>query len=407
MSYATLPHQPTIPIRPFSVSIPDSDIQDLHSLLKSTRIAKQSYENAESAAKVNNFGVSREWLVNMRDEWLNYDWRKEETRINSFPAYIATLKNKDGLDYDIHFTGLFSQKKDAVPIILSHGWPGTFLEFVPILELVRKQYTPETLPYHLVVTSLPGWIFSSPPAQDREFGVKDVGYLWNELMVGLGFGDGYMSQGGDIGSYVTMELGSTYDQCKAIHLNYRHVLHSVPPDAPPSDISPPPPPSTERLFELFQNFGYFLEHATRPSTIGLVAGSNPLSLLAWIGEKYVSWTDETPGVDTILAFASLYWFTDCFSTSLYTYRYGAGIKRKESRAEHEYQSCPTGFSFFPKEFVPVSLDVVKASNNLVWYKQHDAGGHFAALEKPDVLWADIEDFVGTQWEKCSRKTGRV
>ncbi|WVQ71080.1 hypothetical protein IAR50_000605 [Cryptococcus sp. DSM 104548] len=409
MSFANLPNQPTIPLRAFSISIPDTDIHELHSLLRCSRIAKESYENTTSAAEKNSFGVSREWLIGMRDEWLRYDWRKEETRINSFPAFMATVKNKDGLDYDIHFTGLFSQKKDAVPIILTHGWPGTFLEFLPVLELARKQYSPADLPYHLIVPSLPGWLFSSPPARDREFGVKDVGYLWNGLMVGLGFGGGYVSQGGDIGSYVTMELGLRYDQCKAIHLNYRHALHGPPPNASSTDIPRPPPPSTEHLFKLFQNYGYFLEHATRPSTIGLVAGSNPLSLLAWIGEKYVSWTDEPLDSGTVLAFASLYWFTDCFSTTLYTYRYGLGIKRKEPRAEHEYQICPTGFSFFPKEITPVPFDVVKKSNNLMWYRQHDAGGHFAALEKPSVLWADIEAFVGSQWAECSqkKKTGHV
>lgn len=158
-------------------------------------------------------------------------------------------------------------------------------------------------------------------------------------MEGLGFGDGYVAQGGDIGSYVTNELGAKYPACKskflldhsrweiAEEVKVIHVNYSNPPPRPlPSPGSPgqeAPPPSAEDLLELLQKFGYALEHSTRPATVGLVVGSNPLSLLAWVGEKFLEWTDESPSEETILTMTSLYWFTDCFTTSIYTYRYAS------------------------------------------------------------------------------------
>ncbi|OXH21695.1 microsomal epoxide hydrolase [Cryptococcus neoformans] len=396
MSYSDLPNKPTIPVEPFKLSVPDEDINELRTLLKSNRIAKESYENV--SAEENKFGITRKWLVNMKDEWIKLDWRRQEERINSLPAFKTKVKNSDGSVFSVHFTALFSKKKDAVPIILSHGWPGSFYEFVPMMEMVKKKYSPEDLPFHLIVPSLPGWLFSTPPPKDREFKVKDVGYLFNGLMEGLGFGGGYVAQGGDIGSYVSNELGANYPACKIIHVNY-----SNPPPRPlPSPGFPEQeasPPSAEDLLELLQKFGYALEHSTRPATVGLVVGSNPLSLLAWIGEKFLEWTDESPSVETTLTMTSLYWFTDCFTTSIYTYRYGLGAKRHETAEQSSYQKCPLGYSQFPKEIVEIPAEWVKAHSNMVWSKKHKSGGHFAALEKPELLWADIEEFVNSHWEK--------
>ncbi|ODO11218.1 hypothetical protein I350_01822 [Cryptococcus amylolentus CBS 6273] len=394
---APLPHTPTIPIEPFTFHVPDTELRELQDAIKASRIAKQSYENV--SADENDFGVTRKWLIDTKDEWMKFDWRKQEERINAFPAYKAKIKNKDGLNYSIHFTGLISEKKDAIPVILSHGWPGCFFEFIPLLELVSKRYAPSELPYHLVVPSLPGWLFSSPPPTDREFSVIDVGYLFHSLMVGLGFGGGYVAQGGDIGALVTNELGATYDACKrtgAPKLFQYPILLLLP-------SSPSPPPDV--MIEIFQKYAYALEQASRPSTVGLVVGSNPISLLAWIGEKYLAWTDQSPSTETILTIISLYWFTDCFTTSLYTYRYGLGVRRNDpaTKTSTEYQSCPTGFSNFPKEISPISIEAAKKRSNIIWSREHDSGGHFAALEKPAELWQDVEDYLGANWDKYTTK----
>ncbi|WWC91421.1 uncharacterized protein L201_006367 [Kwoniella dendrophila CBS 6074] len=402
MSYSNPPFKPTISLEPFKISIPDKDLEDLKILIGLSRLPKETYENKNTEPnrfnkQNNNFGVSRKWLDETRTYWVDqYDWRKQESRINSQPAFTAQVKNKDGLEYKIHFAALFSNKKDAIPIILSHGWPGSFIEFLPIMEHVREQYNPDSLPYHLIFPSSPGYLFSDSPPTDREFSVKDIGYLYDQLMKGLGFGDAYIAQGGDVGSFITNELGMSYDGCKAIHLNMRKFSQP-----PPGTQESSKPFGIPEMLEHFQLYGYNLEHATRPSTIGLVVGSNPISLLCWIGEKLLEWSDENPSIDTILTFISLYWFTDTFPSSIYTYRYGFGSKRDVKSAENEYQHTPTGYTYHPKEITPVPVHWVKTAHNLVWSKEYESGGHFAALEKPERLWGDVEEFVKQVWPNDS------
>lgn len=140
-----------------------------------------------------------------------------EERINSFPNFKMPIQDNDGRTYDIHFLALFSQKVDAIPVILLHGWPGSFLEFLDILSLMVKQYTPETLPYHLIVPSLPGYAYSSSPPLDKDFRVEDIARLMNQLMLNLGFGGGYVAQGGDIGSKVGRVMAAEHEACKAVH----------------------------------------------------------------------------------------------------------------------------------------------------------------------------------------------
>ncbi|WWC73311.1 uncharacterized protein I206_107278 [Kwoniella pini CBS 10737] len=399
MSYSKPPFEPTIPLESFKISIPDKDIEELKTLIKLTRIPKETYENIDSEKK--DFGISRKWLIETKDYWLNqYDWRKNENRINAQPAFITKIKNKDGLEYKIHFAALFSKNKDAIPIILSHGWPGAFIEFLGLMEYLRERYTPEELPYHLIFPSTPGYLFSSSPPLDREFSVRDVGYLYDQLMKGLGFSEkGYIAQGGDVGSHITNELGRSHSACKAIHLNMRVFLQ--PPKGTPENESQPF--GIPEFLNKLQKYGYNLEHATRTSTVGLAIGSNPISLLCWIGEKFLEWSDESPSLEIILNFINLYWFTDTYPSCIFTYRYGFGSKRDENSAEKEFNNKPTGYSYFPKEITPVPPHWVKTAHNLVWTREHKSGGHFAALEGPETLWEDVEDFVKQVWPEVSSK----
>ncbi|OCF44445.1 hypothetical protein I317_01705 [Kwoniella heveanensis CBS 569] len=396
MSYNNLPFQPTLKIEPFTLNIPDKDIDALKTLLKLSRLPKETYENIDAEKK--GFGVSRKWLDETRKYWLDgYDWRKHEKRINAQPAYTTKIQNKDGLEYTVHFAALFSNKKDAIPIILTHGWPGCFIEFLGIMERVREQYSADDLPYHLIFPSQPGYLFTSDPPLDREFSLRDVGYLFHELMQGLGFKE-YVAQGGDIGSFVSTELAYRYESCKAVHLNMYKLFD--PPEGTPEAKQRSGPLTAAEMVEKLQPYGYSLEHATRPSTVGLVVGSNPASLLCWIGEKFLTWSDEDPSLDTILTFISLYWFTDTYPSSIWNYRYSLGSKRDVPSAEDEYQHKPMGFSYFPREISPVPVHWIKQVNNLVWSKEHTSGGHFAALEKPQELWQDIEEFVAATWNKA-------
>jgi microsomal epoxide hydrolase len=324
--------------------------------------------------------------------------RSVEAKINSFPNFkLAVDHNND--TYQIHFAALFSSKPDAVPVMMLHGWPGSFLEFLPILQLLADKYTPETLPYHIVVPSLPGYTLSSPPPKDKDFKIEDAAFIVDTLMRKLGFEkSGYVVQGGDVGSKIARVLGGTTNNvAKAVHLNY--CIMPDPINIPETVYGGLERAGIERA-KWFKSIGsaYALEHATRPSTIGLVLSSSPIALLAWIGEKLLEWTDDTPDLHTILEDVTLYWLTNCASTCLWPYRQlftPGNIGAHENPEWHIHK--PLGFSWFPKEIAPIPKTWVETTGNLVWHRQHDKGGHFAALERPDVLLADFEDFVKQVW----------
>lgn len=140
--------------------------------------------------------------------------RAREKYFNSFPNYTLPVKDDEGNDYTIHFVALFSEKEDAIPIAFYHGWPGSFLEFLPMLEVIKKQYSAKDLPYHIIVPSLPGYTFSSGPPVHKDATSHDMPYIMNQLMIALGFSDGYIGQGGDLGSLVARQSAVRFPECK-------------------------------------------------------------------------------------------------------------------------------------------------------------------------------------------------
>jgi microsomal epoxide hydrolase len=324
---------------------------------------------------------------------LKFSRRREEGRINSFPNFKTTITDDDGGKFDVHFAALFSAKKDAIPIAFFHGWPGSFLEFLPLMDLIRKQYTPDTLPYHIIAPSLPGYAMSSDPPLHKDWKVGDTSRIMHKLLVSLGFGSpGYLVQGGDIGSFVSRHIAGTYAECKGMHLNFM-LARDVKSKASEDDkISEAEKKGIERLDQFFDTgHAYAQEHGTRPSTIGLVLASSPIAQLAWIGEKFLSWTDPstTPSLNTILADITLYWLTGCYPTSIYTYR-----EVKETL----YVDKPVGYSWFPYEIAPVPRAWAEKMGKIVFFRAHEKGGHFAALERPETLWVDVEEWAKIAWK---------
>ena len=321
-----------------------------------------------------------------------------EDEINSFPNFKLPVRHNDDA-YHVHFTALFSSNPSAVPVMMLHGWPGSFLEFLPIMHLLSTKYTPETLPYHIIVPSLPGYTLSSPPPKDKDFKIEDAAIILDSLMRQLGFEDsGYVVQGGDVGSKIARVLGgTTHNVARAVHLNF--CIMPDPIHGPDTVYNKLESAGIERA-EWFKSFGsaYALEHATRPSTIGLVLTSSPLALLAWVGEKFLEWTDEDPDLNAILADVALYWLSDCASTCLWPYRqlFTPGAVGAHENPEW-YIHKPLGFSWFPREIAPVPQAWIETTGDLVWFRQHERGGHFAALERPDVLLGDFEEFVAKVW----------
>ncbi|KAL3482449.1 Alpha/Beta hydrolase protein [Aspergillus californicus] len=390
--FAKLPLTATIKPSPFTITVSDEQLSEFKTLVKLSKIAPQTYENLQADGR---YGVTHEWMTTMKDEWLNnFDWRACEKRANGFPQYTTEI---EGLT--IHFAALFSEKEDAVPIVLLHGWPGSYFEFLPMLQSLQDEFTPSTLPYHLIVPSLPGYTFSSGPPLDKNFINADSARIIDKLMNGLGFGAGYVAQGGDIGSRIARILGVKYDSCKAVHLNMCPIL------ARPEGVSVEDQTKfEERGLDRMNTFlhsgkAYAEEHGTRPATIGHALASSPLALLAWIGEKFLQWTDAPLPSETILELVTLYWLTETFPRAIYPYRESNPIKPGTGNPMFTefYLHKPFGFSYFPQELMPAPRSWVEKTGNLVYFNQHMEGGHFAALERPKELKDDLKEFISQVW----------
>ncbi|CEJ57229.1 hypothetical protein PMG11_05930 [Penicillium brasilianum] len=392
--FSILPVTAKIIPKPFTVAIPKEKLTDMETLIRLSKLAPQTYENSQSDMR---YGVTTDWLIDMKEQWLqSYNWKTTEDRINSFPQWTAEV---EGLN--IHYVGLFSQKPDAIPIVLIHGWPGSFLEFLPILDMFRQEYTPASLPYHLIVPSLPGYTFSSGPPLDRNFTTADIARVLDQLMKDLGFESGYIAQGGDIGSRVARGLAVDHESCKAVHLNV--CFMGRPQGISDDNLDASEREGIKRMEEFrMMGSGYALEHGTRPSTIGHVLATNPVALLAWIGEKWLEWVDEPLSSEHILESITLYWLTETFPRSIYTYRQNYPTPPiPASNDPRWYIHKPFGFSYFPRELAPLPRSWVETTGNLVFWGQHQKGGHFAALERPDALKADLTKFVEQVWPGVS------
>ena len=261
------------------------------------------------------------------------------------------------------------------------------------MSIIKERYTPETLPYHFVVPSLPGYTLSSGPGPTKPLTMPKATRILDQLMThNLDFHTGYIASGGDVGSSVARNLAATCSGCKAMHLNFCNM--GQPATIPLSALSPQELAFVQRGQE-FRGMGsaYAMEHGTRPSTIGLALTTSPLALLAWIGEKFLAWSDEDPSLDTIIESVSLYWFTETMARCLYPYRQTWDKERPGHDGPELHVRKPFGYSVFPKELIAVPRSWAATTGDLSWFRQHEAGGHFAALEKPGEMLEDIEDFA--------------
>ena len=280
--FDAVPSNATFNPHRFRAFTPQKDLDDFSHLLRVSKIGPETYENRVADPKdLTSFGITRQWLVKAKQTWeTSYNWRQTEDRINAVPNFGVDVEH-DGFVCNVHFVALFSKKPGAVPLLLVHGWPGSFLEFLGSLEELTAKYDEHTLPFHVVVPNLPGYAYSSGPPHDKNFTLTDAAMVCDKLMRGLGFDDGYVSQGGDLGSLVSRILGVTSDACKAVHLD---LAVGIKPESAEEtkDFSP----AYMKALKRYEEFGamgsaYAREHGTRPATIGLVLSSSPIALLAW------------------------------------------------------------------------------------------------------------------------------
>ena len=364
-------------IRPFEVNISQSELDELRLRLSLTRFPEKETVRDWSQ------GVPEDYLRELVEYWENhYDLRRVETRLNEYPQYLVEI---DGLD--IHFLHVRSPEPTARPVILTHGWPGSVVEFLdaigPLTDPVAHGGNAEDA-FHVVCPSLPGYGFSGKPVTTG-WDAEKIASAWTRLMAQLGY-ERYFAQGGDWGSWVTTAIArQDPGHCAGIHLN----LLNTPPSREQRQNLTDEEKDYVAGFEFYKNWdsGYMKQQSTRPQTIGYSLVDSPAGLLAWIVEKFYYWTDcdghpeKALSRDGMLDNIMVYWLGASGASSARLY--WEALNSPAAPADVE---VPCGVTIFPKEIFRCSRRwAEKVYKNIVYWNQVDKGGHFAAFEQPALF----------------------
>ncbi|MBG6140167.1 pimeloyl-ACP methyl ester carboxylesterase [Longispora fulva] len=384
----------TSPMRAYRLAFPQSDLDDLHERLDRTRWPDELPGVGWS------YGVPRDHLRDLAHHWRHgYDWRAAEAKLNEWPQFTTTI---DGAN--VHFAHVRSPEPDATPLVMTHGWPGSFAEFTEVagpLTDPRAHGGDPSDAFHLVLPSIPGFTLSGP-TRETGWEYRRVAAAFAELMSRLGY-DRYGAQGGDWGSVISRELGRTHpDRVLGVHLN---LLPGAAATAEPThedlaDLSQAERDRTHASWDRMRHWlrekqGYADLQSTRPQTLAYALTDSPVGQLAWIAEKFAEWSDPRDAVDRdhLLTNVTLYWLTGTAGSSARLYYERAHAPYWG--APPEPSTTPTALADFASEnFIPLR-HIAERTNNLVQWTSYDRGGHFAAMEQPAVLVEDIRRFFRT------------
>ena len=378
-------------IDPFTINVPDSTLTDLTSRLARTRMP----DEPDGAGW--QLGTNQAYLRQLVDYWRDdFDWRAQERRLNRFDQFKTTI---DGLD--IHFVHQRSQEPGAFPLILTHGWPGSFAEFSKVIGPLTDPVAhggQAADAFHVVVPSIPGYGFSERPGQ-LGYGRERTAAIFAELMSRLGY-ENYGAQGGDLGAGISRSLAlNDRTHVAGLHLN---LCSAEPPDPENPTVGVPPAEVAllrERAaFWTDEERGNSHMHSTKPQTLGYRLNASPVGLAAWIVEKYRSWCDcegnpETKFTkDELLTTITIYWITETATSAARYYYEGRHSSTPPSTRRVE---VPTACAAFPKEFRFTPRLWLEARYNLTRFTIMPSGGHFAASEEPELLVEDLRAFFRT------------
>jgi pimeloyl-ACP methyl ester carboxylesterase len=372
--------------RPFHVDIPQATIDRILA-----RVREAEWPDRLDAPDL-RYGVSWDYVKALAQYWTTqFDWRKAEANLNRYPQFLARVG-----DYDIHFYHVKGRGPKPMPLILTHGWPGSVLEFLnaigPLSDPASFGGSPDDA-FDVVVPSLPGFGFSSKP-KGRPIGAPTVAALWNRLMTEVLGYPRYGAQGGDIGSRVTVQLALNHkDSLFGVHFN--GLAEGRP---PPLEADQTP---EERAWRravaayLSRERDYFNIQINKTQTIGFALSNNPLGAAAWIVEKLKSWSDSASPFepaftkDQVLTNVMIYLVTNTMDTSVWMYR-----GREDDPDIVGKITVPTGYASLPREIVTLAppQHVLQRNYNLVHYTKIPHGGHFAFWEQPELMVPDVRQF---------------
>ena len=372
-------------IKPFSANISEEILYDLQTRIKNTRWTDELTDSNWS------YGTSLSFMKELSNYWLNnFDWRKVEAGINSFPNFIANI---DG--HEIHFIHVKGKGKRSIPLIITHGWPGSFLEMMKLIPLLTED---EDVSFDLVIPSIIGFGYSGA-SNVEGCNSAFVADLWQKLMLELGYKK-YGAQGGDIGSGVSIWLSLKYpENVIGLHLNYIS-----------SSYKPYLKEGEQLTAEViaFQKFAqnwaskegaYSYIQSTKPQTLAYGLNDSPIGLCAWIIEKFNTWSDNGGNIyavfskDELLANVTLYWITQTIHSSIRMYNENS--KHPLQFGENDFIKVPVGFAKFPKELPIPPRSFIEKSFYITHWTEMPFGGHFAGMEQPKLLSNDIIKFFGS------------
>ncbi len=352
---------------PFRLHVPDSAIADLRERLARTRFADEPPLEPWAT------GTGLSYLKELVRYWQeSFDWRAQEAKLNAFRQYTVSIRG-----IELHFIHEPGRGAQPLPLLLSHGWPGSVWEFRKLIPLLAENFT-------VVAPSLPGFTLSFKPGQER-FGVEEIADLFAELMTGVLGYKRFGAQGGDWGAFISARLGhSCPERLTGIHLNYLPVRR---------DAQEPHEHDWNAQMARWakEESGYIAIQGTRPQTLAYGLSDSPAGLAAWIAEKFRGWSDNEISRDDLLTNISLYWFTGAIGSSFWPYY--ARAHRGWPVPDGKTVGVPLGYAEFPKEILrPPRAVAAKVYTDIRRWTAMKAGGHFAALEQPEALAAEVESF---------------
>ena len=370
-------------LKQFRIDVPTEVLDDLHARLAQTRWPEA--ECVDDWSQGIPLGYTRELAAYWADD---YDWRSRQAALNRFDQFTTEI---DGLD--IHFIHQRSPHADALPLVITHGWPGSIAEFQKVIEpLVNPPSGRAEDAFHVVCPSLPGYGFSGKPSKTG-WGVGKIAEAWETLMLSLGY-DRYGAQGGDWGAAVTTQIGRNRGHCIAIHLN---MPIARPAAGSGGDLTVDEQQALAAYAEHRQwGTGYSKQQSTRPQTLGYGLVDSPVGQLAWVVEKFWAWTDcdghpeNVVSRDELLDNVMLYWITGSGASSARLYWESFNSFITDGRVE-----LPTGVAAFPKEILRTPRRWCEAAYNITHWTTMPRGGHFAAFEQPELFVDDVRAFFAT------------
>lgn len=372
----------------YRIAVSDADILDLRRRLELTRWPSSTEGNGWE------LGMDLDFLKSLVTYWrTQFDWRAIEAELNTIPQFEALSHSGS-----IHFARLEAAHPGALPIVLTHGWPSTFAEFLTLGDMLacpEKHGATSADAFDVVIPSLPGYVFSSPPRQTGTH-VFRIADLWADLMTALGY-DRFIAHGGDLGAGVSTALALRYPQrLHGVHLNF--IPGSYRPAVDDSALCAEEIDFFERRAAwLDAEGGYSHLQGTKPDVPGVSLNDSPAGLAAWIVDKFRSWSDCNGDVgsrftrDELLTTISLYWFTRSMPSAIRLY--WEGRKRPLHFAAGERVNAPVGIAHFPRELPMPPRRYVERGYNVTRWTPMPKGGHFAAIEEPAALAEDIRAFA--------------